>query len=248
MGFFKTFIFIFLLYWMFTSTSSMVGVRSIYEILCVVLLFTGAVIGLLAFFMMAGNTSYISVVASYSLLIVGTSLLFGYTLHNLYNINKNALNDKKVGIVRTFLIYVFPFILMALNLGYLLYLITVNKSIVTSANMNNDYSIFSKIFIILTILQTSMLYYSINTSKNGQMNPVYNSFIVLISIINFYIIRIIKIVIVDYPVDCITCQTPAPAQPSSTSSSTSLSTSLSKSMASTSKSLSSTSSSISKLT
>ena len=102
MGFFKTFIFIFLLYWMFTSTSSMVGVRSIYEILCVVLLFTGAVIGLLAFFMMAGNTSYMSVVASYSLLIVGTSLLFGYTLHNLYNINKNVL-DKILGQVPSWL-------------------------------------------------------------------------------------------------------------------------------------------------
>lgn len=225
MGFFKTFIFLFLVYWMFTSTSSMVGVKSIYEILCVVFLFTGALIGLIAFFMMSGNTSYMSVVASYSLLIVGASLLFGYTLHNIYNFNKNALNDKKVGIVHTFFIYVFPFILMVLNLGYLLYLITVNKSIITSGNLNNDYSIFSKIFIILTILQTSMLYYSINTSKNGQMNPVYNSLIVLMSIVNFYIIRIIKIVIVDYPVDCITCPLPPPAQSSSTTTTSSTTTS-----------------------
>jgi len=204
----------------------MVGVRSIYEILCVVLLFTGAVIGLLAFFMMAGNTSYMSVVASYSLLIVGTSLLFGYTLHNLYNINKNGLNEKKESLVKILFLYVVPFILMVLNLGYLLYLITVNKSIVTSGNLNNDYSIFSKIFIILTIIQTSMLYYSINTSKNGKIiNPVYNSLIVLISVINFYIIRIIKIVIVDYPVDCITCPLPPQAQPSSTTTSTTTSSS-----------------------
>jgi succinate dehydrogenase hydrophobic anchor subunit len=204
----------------------MVGVRSIYEILCVVLLFTGAVIGLLAFFMMSGNTSYMSVVASYSLLIVGTSLLFGYTLHNLYNINKNGLNDKKEGLVRILFLYVVPFILMVLNQGYLLYLITVNKSIVTSANINNDYSIFSKIFIILTIIQTSMLYYSINTSKNGKIiNPVYNSLIVLISIINFYIIRIIKIVIVDYPVDCITCPLPPPVQSSSTTTTSTTSSS-----------------------
>jgi len=222
MGFFKTFIFLFLLYWMFTSTSSIVGVRSIFEILCVLLLFTGAVTGLLAFFMMSGNTSYMSVVASYSLLIVGTSLLFGYVLHNLYNINKNGLNGKKEGLIKILFIYVVPFFLMVLNLGYLLYLITANKSIVTSGNLNNDYSIFSKIFIILTIIQTSMLYYSINTSKNGKiMNPVYNSLIVLISIINFYIIRIIKIVIVDYPVDCITCPLPPQPQPSSTTSSSS---------------------------
>lgn len=228
MGFFKTFIFLFLLYWMFTSTSSMVGVKSIYEILCVVLLFSGALTGLIAFFMMSGTTSYMSVVASYSLLIVGTSFLFGYTLHNLYNYNK--VNEKKESLVRILFLYVVPFILMVLNLGYLLYLITVNKSIVTNTNINNDYSIFSKIFIILTILQTSMLYYSINTSKNGKIsNPMYNSLIVLMSIVNFYIIRIIKIVIVDYPVDCITCPLPPQAQPSSTTSSTTSSSTTSSS-------------------
>jgi len=192
----------------------------------------GAVTGLLALFMMSGNTSYMSVIASYSLLIVGTSLLFGYTLHNLYNINKNGIKE---GLVKILFIYVVPFILMVLNLGYLLYLITANNSIVKSGNLNNDYSIFSKIFIILTIIQTSMLYYSINTSKNGKiMNPVYNSLIVLISIINFYIIRIIKIVIVDYPVDCITCPLPPQPQPSSTTSSSSTSSSSSSPTTSTS--------------
>jgi hypothetical protein len=75
----------------------MVGVKSIYEILCVVLLFSGALIGLIAFFMMSNlKNSYMSTVASYSLLIVGASLLFGYTLHTIYNFNKNSLNDKKV--------------------------------------------------------------------------------------------------------------------------------------------------------
>ena len=251
MDFFKTFIFIFLLYWMFISTSSMVGVRSIFEILCVVLLFTGTVIGLLAFFMMTGMASYMSVVASYSMLIVGISLFFGFALHNIYNTRKmdGSLNSK-MNWFGKIIVDVLPFLLMAMNLAYLLYLITANKSIVTSPNINNDYIIFSKIFIILTIIQTSMIYYGINTSKTGAVDPLYNALIVLMCVVCFYIVRIIKIVIVDYPVDCITCQTPAPAQPSSTSSSTSssLSTSLSNSMASTSKSLSSTSSSISKLT
>ena len=92
---------------------------------------------------------------------------------------------------------------MVLNLGYLLYLITVNKAIITSGNVNNDYNIFSKIFIILTIIQISMIYYGINTSSSGTFIPIYNALLVLISIVNFYIIRVIKIVIVDYPVDCL---------------------------------------------
>lgn len=251
MDFFKTFIFLFLLYWMFISTSSMVGVRSIFEILCVVLLFTGAVIGLLAFFIMTGMASYMSIVASYSLLIVGISLFFGFTLHNIYNTRKmdGSLNSK-MNWFGKIIVDVLPFLLMAMNLGYLLYLITANKSIVTSPNINNDYIIFSKIFIILTIIQTSMIYYGINTSKTGGVDPLYNALLVLMCVVCFYIIRIIKIVIVDYPVDCITCQTPAPppTQPSSTSSSTSLSTSLSNSISSTSNTLSSTSSSMSSLT
>jgi len=250
MDFFKTFIFLFLLYWMFISTSSMVGVRSIFEILCVVLLFTGAVIGLLAFFMMSGIASYMSVVASYSMLIVGISLFFGFALHNVYNTRKmdGSLNSK-MNWFGKIIVDVLPFLLMAMNLGYLLYLITANKSIVTSPNINNDYIIFSKIFIILTIIQTSMIYYGINTSKTGAVEPLYNALLILMCVVCFYIIRIIKIVIVDYPVDCITCQTPPPAQPSTTSSSssTSLSTSLSKSITSTSNTLSSTSSSIAKL-
>lgn len=246
MDYFKTFIFLFLLYWMFISTSSMVGVRSVFEILCVVLLFTGAVIGLLAFFMMTGIASYMSVVASYSMLIVGISLFFGFALHNVYNTRKmdGSLNSK-MNWFGKIIVDVLPFLLMAMNLGYLLYLITANKSIVTSPNINNDYIIFSKIFIILTIIQTSMIYYGINTSKTGAVDPLYNALLVLMCVVCFYIIRIIKIVIVDYPVDCITCQTPAPppTQPSSTS--TSLSTSLSNSISSTSNTLSSTSSSLS---
>ena len=217
MEFFKTFIFLFLLYWMFISTSSMVGVKSIFEILCVVLLFTGAVTGLLAFFMMSGITSYMTTVASYSLLIVGISLFFGFALHNIYTTRKmnSSMNDK-MNWFGKIIVDVLPFLLMAMNLGYLLYLITANKSIVTSANINNDYVIFSKIFIILIIVQTSMIYYGINTSTTGAVEPLYNALLVLMCVVSFYIIRIIKIVIVDYPVDCITCSSPSPGQPSST--------------------------------
>ena len=248
MDFFKTFIFLFLLYWMFISTSSMVGVKSIFEILCVVLLFSGAITGLIAFFMMTGTSSYMTVVASYSLLIVGISLLFGFVLHNIYNARKMSSGvNSKINWLGRVIVLVLPFFLMVLNLGYLVYLITVNKSIITSGNINNDYNIFSKIFIILVIIQTSLIYYGINSSTNGIIDPLYNAFLVLISIVSFYIIRIIKIVVVDYPVDCITCQTPTPAQPSSTSSSTSLSTSLSNSISTTSNTLSSASSSMAKL-
>jgi hypothetical protein len=199
----------------------MVGVKSIFEILCVVLLFTGAVIGLIAFFMMAGTSSYMSVVASYSLLIIGTSLLFGFALNNIYNARKmNSNMNSKANWLSKVIVEILPYILMVFNLGYLLYLITVNKTIITSGNINNDYNIFSKIFIILTIVQTSVIYYGINTSTNGLMNPVYNALLVLMCIVNFYIIRIIKIVVVDYPVDCITCPLPPPAQPSSTTTTT----------------------------
>ena len=228
MSFFKTFIFLFLLYWMFISTSSMVGAKSIFEILCVVLLFSGAIAGLIAFFMMTGASAYMTVVASYSLLIVGISLLFGFILHNIYNARKMSSGvNSKINWLGRVIVLVLPFLLMVLNLGYLLYLITVNKSIITSGNINNDYNIFSKIFIILTIIQTSLIYYGINTSSNGIINPLYNAFLVLISIVNFYIIRIIKIVIVDYPVDCITCPLPPLAQASTTSSSSSSSSSTS---------------------
>lgn len=226
MSFFKTFIFLFLLYWMFISTSSMVGAKSIFEILCVVLLFSGAITGLIAFFMMTGTSAYMTVVTSYSLLIVGISLLLGFTLHNIYNARKMSSGvNSKINWLGRVIVLVLPFILMVLNLGYLEYLITVNKSIITSGNLNNDYNIFSKIFIILTIIQTSLIYYGINSSTNGVIEPLYNAFLVLISIVNFYIIRIIKIVIVDYPVDCITCPLSQPAQVSTTSTSSSPSSS-----------------------
>jgi hypothetical protein len=126
--------------------------------------------------------------------------------------------NSKINWLGRVIVLALPFILMVLNLGYLEYLITVNKSIITSGNVNNDYNIFSKIFIILTIIQTSLIYYGINSSTNGVINPLYNAFLVLISIVDFYIIRIIKIVLVDYPVDCITCPLPPPAQVSTTSS------------------------------
>jgi hypothetical protein len=190
---------------MFISTSSMVGVRSIFEILCVVLLFSGATVGLIAIFLMNASNSYLTTITGYSLIITGISLLFGFMLHNIYvkNSISNTLNGK-LNWLRDTIINILPFIIMALNLGYLIYILTVNKSIVTSGNLSNDYNIFSKIFIILTIIQTSMIYYGINTPEsNGFIAPIYNALLILISIVNLYIIRIIKIVIVDYPVDCV---------------------------------------------
>lgn len=230
MGFFATFIFIFLLYWMFVSTSSMVGVKSIFEILCVVLLFSGAISGLLAFFIMSGNSSYMTVLASYSLLIIGISFFLGFTLHNIYKTRKmsGSLNDK-VNWLGKIIVDILPFFLMVLNLGYLVYLITANKSIITSGYINNDYNIFSKIFMILTIIQTSLIYYGINSSSNGIIDSLYTALLVLISVINFYIIRIIKIVIVDYPVDCITCPLPPPAQVSTNTTNTTTTTTTSTS-------------------
>lgn len=220
-NFFKTFIFLFLLYWMFISTSSMVGVRSVFEILCVVLLFSGATVGLIAIFLMDASSSYLTTITGYSLIITGVSFLFGFMLHNIYV--KNSVGDSlkgKMNWLQVTIINILPFIIMAINLGYLIYILTVNKSIVTSGNLNNDYNIFSKIFIILTIIQTSMIYYGINTPEsNGFIAPIYNALLILISIVNLYIIRIIKIVIVDYPVDCIVnlCNGTTPTVSSSTS-------------------------------
>jgi hypothetical protein len=194
----------------------MVGIKSVFEILCIVLLFSGSILGLISFFMMTGKSSYISIIASYSLIIVGLSLLFGSTLHNIYNARKmnNNLNSK-IDWLGKVMVDVIPFFLMTFNLGYLLYLISVNKSIIISGNINNDYNIFSKIFIIVTIIQTSMIFYGVNKSTTGIINPMYNALLVLMSVINFFIIRIIKIVIVNYPVDCISCPLPTQAQPSS---------------------------------
>lgn len=204
-NFFKTFIFLFLLYWMFISTSSMVGVRSLFEILCVVLLFSGATVGLVAIFMMNASNSYLTTITGYSLIITGISLLFGFMLHNIFV--KNSIGNTisgKMNWLRDIIINILPFIIMAINLGYLIYILSVNKSIVMSGNLSNDYNIFSKIFIILTIIQTSMIYYGINTpDSKGFIPPIYNALLILMSIINMYIIRIIKIVIVDYPVDCV---------------------------------------------
>ena len=213
---------------MFISASSMVGVRSMFEILCVVLLFSGATVGLIAIFIMDASSSYLTTITGYSLIITGVSFLFGFMLHNIYvkNTVGNTLKGK-MHWLRDTIINILPFIIMALNLGYLIYILSVNKSIVTSGYLNNDYNIFSKIFIILTIIQSSMIYYGINTPEsNGFIAPIYNALLILISIVNMYIIRIIKIVIVDYPVDCITnlCNGTPPTVGLSTTTTTSTST------------------------
>jgi hypothetical protein len=205
----------------------MVGVRSIFEILCVVLLFSGATVGLISLFLMNASSSYLTTITGYSLIVTGISLLFGFMLHNIYMKNKigNTLNGK-MNWLQQIIISTLPFILMALNLSYLIFILSANKSIVTSGNLSNDYNIFSKIFIILTIIQTSMIYYGINApDSNGIIPPIYNALLVLISIVNLYIIRIIKIVIVDYPVDCVVNLCNNTSTPSSTSTSTTASSS-----------------------
>lgn len=131
-----------------------------------------------------GETTFGSLLAAYSTMILGIIMIMVVIINGLL---EGIPNNQSI--FKTILSVLFttgPFLLMLAVIGVILYLTIMYKNIIESGHVADSYYTFSKITIVLFLLQIYLLYGGINSEKfntTGNISKVTNSLIYLLSVI-----------------------------------------------------------------
>lgn len=146
-------------------------------------LIIASVIGFLISFFSQGTVSYGSMLAGYSILVLGISMIL---LILFTQILKVTQNDSAFQIISTILMTSGPFLLMLGIIGFVLYLLIKYKDPINDNHISQSYHTFSNITIILLLIQIYMVYTNIATKEfevSGKMSKVTSSLIYLLGVL-----------------------------------------------------------------
>ena len=136
----------------------------------------------------ANEISVNSLIAGYSVLILGISMLL------LFVFNKST-NTTSVMV---------PFILMFMIISVLLFLLTKHKTRIVNGQVSQSFYNFSNISVFLILIQVYLIYSQISTEefkKNKVFNRTTSLVITLLSVLTSICAYIIYIVLVYYTTD-----------------------------------------------
>ena len=141
-----------------------------------------SVVAFIIGFFSSGNISVDSYITGYSILLLGIMMILIILLNNILKITQ----DQQIfQLIYTILISTGPFLLMLLNIAFILYLIISYKDKIVENNISKSYHSFSNITIILILIQLYIIYTNIsndNFEKTGKINKVTISIIYLLGI------------------------------------------------------------------
>jgi hypothetical protein len=125
----------------------------------------------------SGTVSIGSSITGYSLLILGIMMILINSFQKILTIPENTTLLK---ILYEVFMTTGPLLLLLLIIGFMLYLIINYKSIIETGHVSSGYNSFSTLIIILMLLQTYIIYLSID---NGKINKVTTGLMYLLSIL-----------------------------------------------------------------
>ena len=131
-----------------------------------------------------GETTFGALIAAYATMIIGILMIMVLITNGLLEGISNTQSIFKT--IISVLFTIGPFLLMLAVIGVILYLTIMYKNVIESGHVSDSYYTFSKITIVLFLLQIYLLYGSINSEKfntTGNISKVTNSLIYLLSVI-----------------------------------------------------------------
>jgi len=146
-------------------------------------LIMASVIGFIISFFSQGSISYGSMLAGYSVLVLGIMMILLILFTKLFEITQNQSTFQ---IIWSIFMTSGPFLLMLGVIGFVLYLIIKYKDPINDNHVSENYHTFSNITIILLLLQIYMVYTNITTKEfeaNGKIPKVTSSIIYLLGVL-----------------------------------------------------------------
>lgn len=147
----------------------------------------GVILSIISLFL---PSNYILNITSYSLFIAGLFVLI-IKIQQQQTVETNDI----LKFIQSFLLNLGPFILLSGLIIYLMYLTIRYKTIISSGHVSSSYSVFNNISILFLCIQIYVFYRAMNqpSYKEKKVIPVmYNSFIYLLTLINFIIVLTIS--------------------------------------------------------
>jgi hypothetical protein len=142
-----------------------------------------SVISFIISFFSSGTVSLGSILAGYSLLILGIMMILLILFNKILAVTQG---QSLFQIIYSIFSFTGPFILMLAIIGFILYLIIFYKQPITEGHVSKSYYTFSNINIILLLLQIYLVYLNIDTDKfetTGKISKVTSSLLYLLGVL-----------------------------------------------------------------
>jgi hypothetical protein len=154
-------------------------------------------------FFVSGTSKIACSIAGYSCVSTAILMILGFSLYNL-----NKVSDMSHYTNISYFIHLFmvsgPFILLLGIIGYSLYLLITYQNRISDGHTSNEYSTFSSISIILTLIEIYVFYEAMNSKlfmTTGKLPRISYSVMYLIGIINVVCVMIIGTILKYFTTD-----------------------------------------------
>jgi hypothetical protein len=160
-----------------------------------------SVISFFISFFTTGLNSYGSTLTGYSTLLLGVIMILVSLFNNILRVTQGN------GSFSSFYLMISstgPFLIMLGVLGFLLYLTINYKNLIVENHVSQSYYTFRSVTIILFLLQTFMVFSSINSQKfmaTAKLPPVTSSLLYLLGVLSIFSTWIIYITLKYYTTD-----------------------------------------------
>jgi len=135
-------------------------------------------------FFSEGKVSLGANISGYSVLILGIMMILIILFNNILRVTEG---QSTFNIIYAILFSSGPFLLMLGVIGFILYLMIINKDRIIDKHISSNYYSFSNIFIILLLIQLYIVYNNISNEKfasTGKMSKVTTCIIYLLGVLD----------------------------------------------------------------
>lgn len=146
-------------------------------------LIMASVISFIISFFSTGDVSYGAILAGYSVLILGVMMILLILFDNTLRVTQN---DTIFQIIYALIMASGPFLLMLGVIGFIMYLIIYYQKIINEGHVSQSYYTFSKIAIVLILVQIYIVYTNISNDRfesTGKISKVTSSLIYLLGVL-----------------------------------------------------------------
>jgi hypothetical protein len=142
-----------------------------------------SIVSFLISFFSTGNVAFGSLIAGYSVLILGIMMILIILFQNILKTNQD---QKLLYFIYLLLLNTGPFLLILGVICFILYLIIFYKNIIIENHVSKSYYTFSNMNIVLLLIQLYIVYTNISTKSfdsSGKLSKVTMSIITLLGIL-----------------------------------------------------------------
>jgi hypothetical protein len=134
----------------------------------------------------SGANSYNSLIAGYSILILGILMILTIMITKILDLQKSS---STMQIFLSIIMTLGPFLLMLGIIGFMLFLIIFYKTPILENQVSSSYDTFSNITLVLLLIQVYIVYTNIDTDRfkiNGKISEMASAVLYLLGVLSVF--------------------------------------------------------------